>query len=344
MLLRVLQLVVMPAFTFATGHLSPAELTHERHIRLVKVGIAFALNQGIWTLFQAYTLHQPMLPMSFWNTQGINWYLLCIMLWRLAMPTLKLFRSPFLWTMLLAVLCLFTDPYMFIRPVFTFQPYFVAGYQCPRAWLERLRTRWCAYLFPLCIAAVTFIGALAPHHWGLVEEVSTCYYKGIDAFAHFGQNCDVTNSPWYMTFMFILRYGVSLAFVAGFQACLPDRKLFIITAAGAFSLYIYLLHFYILKLLEYVFKTHGIVIPETWWGILCRIGIATTIWALLATGIERPIFQFCVEPPIDTCLLHEGDHAYEKELDEEGCLEQYLCVHHRERDSNPDSNTSDSEK
>lgn len=69
------------------------------------------------------------------------------------------------------------------------------------------------------------------------------------------------------------------------------------TRAGALSMYIYLLHIWLLM----PFHTLG----DRLGGGLYILGAflySFAVWAFLATGIERPIFKCCIEPRID-CLV-----------------------------------------
>merc|ERR1712137_509679 len=107
--------------------------------------------------------------------------------------------------------------------------------------------------------------------------------------------------------------------VLGFASLFPNRQIFGLTRFGVLSLYIYLLHFYVLRGIDAVFQRNGIALRMDLVGIFERIFIAAVVWALIGSGILRPITMWAIEPPIGCIFIKEHEMPHEKEMPIDDC-------------------------
>merc|ERR1719203_1476830 len=84
-----LSMIVMPGFSFASGHLSSATLTPRRRRNLVQALATCLVFQLIFALMVLAT-QQHELPVKLWALNGVQWFLICLSLWRALLPLLTL--------------------------------------------------------------------------------------------------------------------------------------------------------------------------------------------------------------------------------------------------------------
>lgn len=330
-LITALVFVVMPGFSFASGHLSSAEVSRRKLVSLARMWTVFFVQQLIWVAFATGLSHLsksaggarvPWLPFNFWGVLGVTWFLFDLAIWRTVLPMIALLRWPVTLSVVVSCLAPLTDASGngFVQTAFCFLPFFVAGYKCSPEALQRLRTPMVQAMFSavLAISAVASLALpLIPGTSGAFDfgskqiwEAYSCFY--MIAKTDSPDSCHRLISP----ITNVVFFAVGLPLIVGFLSCVPRHKVWGLTRAGAFSLYIYLLHFYLVMIsavvLPIVRGTSSSGTDETKKGLLpgpyafpLSLLFALFVWGCLGCGWPRLCCSLCMEPPIEKCLLHE---------------------------------------
>jgi len=164
-----LVLVVMPGFSFISGHLSSPRLSAPRTARLLTSLAVLALFNALYLLVEKFSAiaalrisdthdlaipdnltsviermaDAPLVPINLLAARQVTWFLLSLIAWRATLPALLLLRWPLAAATLVALAAPFTAAGSAsgssLSTVFGFWPFFVAGHLLPRARLEALR-------------------------------------------------------------------------------------------------------------------------------------------------------------------------------------------------------------
>ena len=179
--------VVMPCFCLISGHVSPLEIDERRARRLVQLLAVFLIFQALYFLqnMLAFQLnHFPFraLPLQLFQPDqpAVTWFLLALLVWRLAMPLLRRTRSPMLLSILFGLSGLFVDLGVNYQNILAFWPYFVAGALLPRSRWELLHQpplrTLCMLFFVACLAALLLFSAFGGATFQAVFQQLTVTY------------------------------------------------------------------------------------------------------------------------------------------------------------------------
>ncbi|EOD11814.1 hypothetical protein EMIHUDRAFT_452303 [Emiliania huxleyi CCMP1516] len=294
--------VVMPGFSFISGHLSAPRLSAPRTARLLTSLVVLALFNALYLLVEKFSAvaalrisdthdlaipdnltsviermaDAPLVPINLLAARQVTWFLLSLIAWPLAAATLVALAAPFTAAGSASGSSLST--------VFGFWPFFVAGHLLPRARLEALRRS-------ALVGAVEFRGVACLYGEGFSEG-------GLKAIAFL--------STWREGQ--IAAYPICTLMTLGFLSLLPRRQVAGLSLAGRLSMYAYLLHPLV------IFN------PVVWLGQACLLrhigcGAASTVaylafvvalWALLSSPLARLLCWPCVEPPVGRCCRPEA--------------------------------------
>lgn len=330
-LVTVLIFVVMPGFTFVSGHLSSAELTSRRRVGLARTWAVVMVHQLLWTLvYTAMSQKDPSirtawLPLPFWSTGGVVWFLFCLAVWRTILPLLSMLRWPVATTIAISTLALFMDSSrsMIFQPVFTFLPFFMAGFQTSSEALHRWRRQAAArYIFAGALGLATLASWVLPQVGDTgafssfaaeVWSAYACLYGDLMKEAMIPEHC--TN--WAAPLLHLGFLAVAFLLILGFLGCVPEQRVWGLTRAGAMSIYIYLLHMYGIVAGAAVLtvatrQTHISKEDEVVKGLihgplalLGALAFGVLLWACLGHGCVRYCCRLCVEPRVEFWLQAE---------------------------------------
>lgn len=233
--------VCMPAFCFASGHLSKVADTRGRLVALFRMWAVFLIQQTLyayfWALQSQYFQATSPVAFPFWKQflPGVTWFLLCLAVWRTALPLLNLLRWPFLTALVLTMLAQSTDVAQseYIKPMLSFLPFYLAGYRCPKGFLSAFpRSRdfaKCTFLSILMLSpALSLVLPSLESGVGLFDRMSRptwtaygCLYGGriADSLEQGGPMCH-SGAGLAVTLAF---YAAALPLVFCFLACVPRR-------------------------------------------------------------------------------------------------------------------------
>lgn len=139
-LLALLKAVVMPCFCLISGHLSPMEIDERRKRALCQLLATFLIFQALYYLnlmvsFRLNGFAFRAIPVQLFHPdagQQVTWFLLALLIWRLAMPLVLSMRAPVTIALLLGLGALFVDLGVNYQNILSFFPY-CAPRACARA-------------------------------------------------------------------------------------------------------------------------------------------------------------------------------------------------------------------
>jgi len=283
----------IPAFAIISGYFSKASPPSTRGMLkiITDIVIPYVIFQSIWTLVQF--LVEGVKSLDFAQPHWTLWFLLALAAFRVALPYLVLLRWPLLWAVLLSVAVGYwsgVDSTFSLARTIGILPFFVLGWQL-RQW--KIADRWMRLgwqVWPIRLGALLLFAAwlivvavqIAPFrelsvHWFFYDDS----YSGLDAW------------DWWAGFVRLGLIALAVILCAAFFALIPRRET-IFSVFGQATLYVYLLHSFVL----YPIRESGVLKDDhasaVWLLTMVFASIAITI--ALSSPIVRRLFRPLVEP------------------------------------------------
>ena len=283
----------IPAFAIISGYFSKASPPSTRGMLkiLTDIVIPYVIFQSIWTLVQF--LVEGVKSLDFTQPHWTLWFLLALAAFRVALPYLVLLRWPLLWAVLLSVAVGYSagvDSTFSLARTIGILPFFVLGWQL-RQWKVAdwwMRLGW--QVWPIRAAALVVFAAwltaivvlIAPFrelsvHWFFYDDS----YSGLDAW------------DWWAGFVRLGLVLLAVILCAAFFALIPRRQT-IFTVFGQATLYVYLLHSFVL----YPIRESGVLKDDhasaVW--LLTMVFASIAIAIALSSPLVRRVFRPLIEP------------------------------------------------
>jgi len=283
----------MPAFAIISGYFSKASPPGSRQMRKVITDILlpYAIMQTIWSVVQylaeGSTSVNPTTP--HWTL----WFLLALAVFRVVLPYLVLLRFPLLWSIAFSVGVGYldnVDSTFSLSRAIGILPFFVLGWQV-RQW--KLAEKWRmldrqALWVRLVAAGVLITWALTVVLFiGFWKAISVHWFFYDDSYDGLGQDA------WWAGFVRLAFLALAAVLSAAFFVLVPRSQTWI-TGFGQATMYIYLLHSFVL----YPLRETGVLKGEdpSDWLLVAVILAAIAISIALASPIIRTIFRPVIEP------------------------------------------------
>lgn len=281
----------MAGFVMISGYLSRSYRNEPRQVRrlLTAMLVPYVIFQVIHELAKMILLGHEFHLQLFLPAWTL-WFLLALLLWRLATPVLRQLRYPLVFAVAIAVISPLDpdlDSTFTLGRLVSMLPFFVAGLVSTPEMLERLkafRHRWAGALVLLATLACAFL---------LREDFRTSIFFLRGAYD------EDDNILVSMT----LQVVVLAAGVIGSLALLivTPRGRSPLTTLGERSLTVYLLHPLVLVSFRYADEVPAIT--STWWGTLGLVAAALALTAILGSGIVGRLTRWVTDPPIGNLLV-----------------------------------------
>ncbi|MDZ8201785.1 acyltransferase family protein [Microbacterium sp. SSW1-59] len=283
----------MPAFALISGYFSKSDPPGRRQmVRVVTdIVLPYLVFEGLWTITKLIVEGQadPNITQPSWTL----WFLLALAIFRLVLPYLALLRWPLLWTLLISIGAGYLpniDSTFSLSRTLGLLPFFTLGWWIHEHDLvERfalLRPRW--WVTALSLAAFVAAGWAAwffLDFWQAMELRQWLFYD--DDYATIGER------GWWAGGVRLLLMVVALTLSVAFFSIVPREKHWW-THFGQYTMYVYLLHSFVL----YPFRESGVLrgLDPTWLWLPLVIVASVLISLGLATRPVRQVFRPLVEP------------------------------------------------
>jgi len=301
----------MPAFALISGYFSKASSPTKRQMARVitDILVPYLIFEGLWTLTKWLVEGQadPNLSRPSWTL----WFLLALGIFRLVLPYLALLRWPLAWALAVSIgvgyLGNVNSTFSLSRTLgllffFTLGWWLRERDVVRRFQLIDFRPWW------LRVAAVVVLGAWAFVCWRWLptwDAVDLRYWFFYDD-SYAGLSAD----QWWAGGIRLGLMALALLLSASFLVLMP-RRTQRWTTLGQYTMYVYLLHSFVL----YPFRESGVLrgLDPTWiWLPLIAI-LAVLIAFALASKPVRRVFRPLIEPRPrwmfdDAALASGGDH------------------------------------
>ncbi|MGZ0711211.1 acyltransferase family protein (plasmid) [Coraliomargarita sp. W4R53] len=284
----------MPAFAIIAGYFSKSAPPTSRQMARVVTDILvpYVIFEFLWTITKWFVEGRadPNITKPSWTL----WFLLALGIFRLVLPYLALLRWPLLWTIAISVgagyLTNLGDTFSLARTL-GLLPFFTLGW-----WLsehhvvDRLRLLerrpWWTYGLALAVLGIAGWASWAfVDVWNDVNLRHWLFYD--DSYA------DMGGTDWWAGAIRLALMAIALVLSIAFFALVPLGKTWW-THFGRYTMYVYLLHSFVL----YPLRESGVLRDlEPTWVWLPIVIVASVLIALgLATKPVRTVFRPLVEP------------------------------------------------
>ncbi len=283
----------VPAFALISGYFADASPPNSRQMKRVITDILlpYVIMQTIWTVVQylveGSTNPNPTTP--HWTL----WFLLALGIFRLVLPFLVLLRWPLLWSVLFSVgVGYFSNvgSTLSLSRAIGLLPFFVLGWQL-RQW--KLVEKWHVVdkqsWLVRGIALAIFVA------WAMTLVVFIDFWKSIDVHWLFYDDSytGLGQSAWWAGFVRLAFLLLSVVLSAAFLALVPRSETWI-TGFGQATMYVYLLHSFVLYPLRQTGILRETPAPDILLVAMILGGIAVSI--ALASPLVRRVFRPIIEP------------------------------------------------
>ncbi|WP_433227665.1 acyltransferase family protein [Actinomadura formosensis] len=236
----------MPLFIVITGYFSRNWTFSGGKARklIINVGVPYVVFEVAYSLYD-WLAGRNELEISLLNPYYLTWFLIALFMWRLSTPVWQQIRWPLAVAVLFALLSYMSDlgGTFDIHRVFGLLPFYVLGLTLRPEHFELLKK-------PIArpIGAVVLAAGLGGTYL-VMDHMSRnwIYWK----HAHF----ELGVGNFYGTVMRLTMFVCATVFVAAFLSLVPRRQYWF-TQLGAYTLYAYLLHGFVTRLLNFT----------GWWG------------------------------------------------------------------------------
>ncbi|WP_407666026.1 acyltransferase family protein [Microbacterium keratanolyticum] len=284
----------MPAFALISGYFSKAGTpTKTQMARVITdILVPYVIFELLWTLTQWLVEGQadPNLTQPSWTL----WFLLALGIFRLALPYLALLRWPLLWAGLISVGVGYlpnVDSTFSLSRTLGLLFFFTLGWWARdrdivmRMRLLESRPWW------LRTSAVVVLGATGWAAWNWLsiwESIDLRHWLFYDS-----SYVDLGGTQWWAGGVRIILIIVALLLSVAFFALVP-RGTHWWTRFGQYTMYVYLLHSFVL----YPFRESGALrgLDPTWLWLPLVTALSVAIALALATSPVRRVFRPLVEP------------------------------------------------
>ncbi len=284
----------MPAFALISGYFSKSDAPTRRQMArvLTDIVVPYIIFEGLWALTKFLVEGQanPNLTQPSWTL----WFLLALAIFRLVLPYLALLRWPLLWALVISISVGYLpniDSTLSLSRTLGLLPFFTLGWWLKHhSVLERFdllrRRRWWVRLVAVATFAVAgWVCWFFVDTWKAVDLRLWLFYD--DSYV------DLAGGAWWSGLVRLALMAIALILSIAFFALIP-RGGHRWTHFGQYTMYVYLLHSFVL----YPFRESGVLrgLDPTWIWLPLVTVLSVLIAVGLATKPVRRVFRPLIEP------------------------------------------------
>ncbi|MGY1552616.1 acyltransferase family protein [Microbacterium sp. A588] len=284
----------MPAFAIIAGYFSKsAPPTRKQMARVITdILLPYVIFELLWTLTKWLVEGEATANLT--QPSWTLWFLLALGIFRLVLPYLALLRWPLTWSLLISLGAGYlpnVDSTFSLSRTLGFLPFFVLGWWLrehdivDRLRLIDFRPWWLRVLALLIFAVDAFVAWNWVEVWSSIDLDRWFFY--VDSYAELGAHA------WWSGAIRLALILIGLLLTAAFFVLIPRRATWW-TQFGQYTMYVYLLHSFVL----YPFRESGILrdAEPTWIWLPMVIVLSVGIALVLATKPVRQLFRPLIEP------------------------------------------------
>lgn len=284
----------MPAFALISGYFSKPGPPSARQMRRVITDILlpYVIMETIWTVLQFIV--EGSLSLDPTTPSWTLWFLLALGIFRLVLPYLALLRWPLLWAIVFSVGVGYltnVDSTFSLSRAIGILPFFVLGWKL-KEW--GLVDRWRLVEQQTVAVRIAAVGVLLA--WGGVLVAYIDVWRAMDLrfwFFYDDSYEGLGEDQWWAGAVRLLLIALAMLLTAAVLVLVPRHETWM-TAFGQSTMYVYLLHSFVL----YPIRESGVIGGEnssfTWLLGLLFGSVAITV--LLASPWVRRLTRPIVEP------------------------------------------------
>ncbi|MET0303254.1 MAG: acyltransferase family protein [Microbacteriaceae bacterium] len=285
----------MPAFAIISGYFSKGSAPGERQMKkvLTDIVLPYFIMESIWTLVKFLYTGSPDLNPT--EPSWTLWFLLALAIFRLILPYLALIRWPLLIAVALSVGVGYlanVDSTFSLSRAIGILPFFVLGWRLrgwniADAWMEARGTLvWVVRAVAAAVLVVWFAVVLT-NIFDFREANLQRWFFYNDSYQALEQE------TWWAGLVRLGLIVLAVVLSAAFFAVVPRRETWF-TAFGQATMYVYLLHSFVL----YPIRETGVLLEEhasaTW--LLSMVLASGAISIALSSPLVRRVFRPLIEP------------------------------------------------
>lgn len=264
----------MPAFILVSGYFSKGFRRSGYVLKITKkILVPYFLFQIIYSIYYYVLLDKSEFTIAILKPHWSLWFLLSLFCWHLLLFVFTKIKYSLLLAVLIGLIVGYFDGiggYLSLSRTFVLFPVFLLGFQMKKEHFEKLTSNKGKLLSAVAIVFMLFI-----IHYVLVDLPKEWMY-GSKSYEKLG-------AGWEGGIIRLLYYGMSLVMIYSFFAFVPKKEYFF-SKWGARTLYVYLLHGFIIR----YFRTTDLVpyIKETYSYYLLLIFAIMVTFVL----VSKPVY------------------------------------------------------
>jgi fucose 4-O-acetylase-like acetyltransferase len=284
----------VPVFVCVSGYFAKSGPPTMRSIKRLLTDIVFPyiIFETVWSLINWWTTGK--FSLDYTTASWTLWFLIALGVWRVTLPYLVMLRFPLLFSILISVAAGYldnVDSTLALSRTAGLLPFFVFGWRLRRSgitekWLAlptAVVWRWRAGALALFLGVAIALGAGIGTWRDLLIRRFLLYDEQYDSFGY---------EEWWAGAVRLAMIAIGLVLCIAFLILIPRRHT-VFTAWGAATMYIYLLHSFLL----YPLRQSGVLDKQT--SPLVLIGVillAIAISVFLSQPFIRKIFHPVIQP------------------------------------------------
>jgi len=284
----------MPAFAIISGYFSKAGPPSVKALRrvLTDIVLPYVIMESIWTLVQFLVEGRSEFNPS--QPSWTLWFLLALAIFRLVLPYLALLRWPLLISVVLSVGVGYfanVDSTFSLSRAIGILPFFVLGWKLREGalvdgWLRK----------PTGSTLIRIVAGLVLAGWTAVVVLHRDYFRDVDLrywFFYSESYHGLGEDVWWAGLVRLALMTLAVLLSAAFLVLLPRGRNWT-TALGRRTMYVYLLHSFVL----YPIRESGFLqsdAADQWW-VLPVVAFCIVLSAALATKPVMRLLRPIIEP------------------------------------------------
>lgn len=278
----------MPLFVFVTGYFAKPNLRGEAGQKVIlQIGLQYVIFQTLYQILDVTVFHAKQIHHSFFAPYLLLWFLASHLCWRLLLLAMRKWSpaQQLAASIALGVLVGYLQmdgSWFSLSRTFVYLPFFIAGYHFSPDLLQRLwttRVKTVAVCFSIAWFAIIALGG---------ADIAPGWLYGSMTYGQLGYQ------DWYAGVFRLLLYPLQLLTGIAFLGFVPTQE-GRITELGRRTLYVFLLHGFIVRLAA-VSPIYGFV-HNSATSLLVVLG-ATAMTLLLTHTWVRKCTSPLIEPPV----------------------------------------------